>query len=246
MDRMVYLAMSGAKQIALNLASNNHNLANASTTGFRADLDAFQAQPVTGPGLPSRVYASDVRAGVNLKPGEIMATGRDLDVAIKGKGYLAVQAPDGTEAYTRAGDLQITTQGQILTGAGHPLLGNGGPIAVPPYAHLQIGADGTISVQPLGQPANALAVVDRIKLVAPGDQALRKSPDGLLRLAAGGEAPADAGVQLATGSLESSNVNTIEAMVNMIELSRMFEMDVKLMKTARENESASTRLLRLA
>ena len=246
MDRMIYLAMSGAKQVTLNLASNNHNLANASTSGFRADLDAFSALPVSGPGLPSRVYSSDVRTGVNLQSGEIVATGRDLDVAINGRGYLAIQAPDGSEAYTRAGDLQITSQGLILTGAGHPLLGNGGPVSVPPYERIQIGADGTITVQPLGQPDNALAVVDRIKLVAPGDQDLDKGSDGLLRLKSATPAPADASVRLVTGSLESSNVNTIEAMVNMIELSRLFEMNVKMMKTAQENEASSTRLLRLA
>ena len=246
MDRMIFLAMSGAEQVTLNLATNNNNLANASTNGFRADLDAFKSLPVNGPGLPSRVYASDVRTGVNLQAGEIVATGRELDVAINGKGYLAIQAPDGSEAYTRAGDLQITAQGQVLTGAGHPLLGNGGPVSVPPYESLHIGADGTITVQPLGQPENALAVVDRIKLVIPADRELGKGPDGLLRLKSGEPAPADASVRLSTGALESSNVNTIEAMVNMIELSRLFEMNVKMMKTAGENESASTRLLRLA
>ncbi len=246
MDRMLFLAMNGAKQVTLNLASNNHNLANASTPGFRADLDAFSAVPVNGPGHPSRVYTSDVRTGVNLQAGEVVATGRELDVAVNGRGYLAIQAPDGSEAYTRAGDLQITAQGQILTGAGHPLLGNGGPVAVPPYERIHIGADGTITVQPLGQADNALAVVDRIKLVAPEDHELDKGPDGLLRLRSGAPAPADAAVRLATGSLESSNVNIIESMVNMIELSRLFEMNVKMMKSAQENEAASTRLLRLA
>ena len=149
MERMIYLAMSGAKQVTLNLASNNNNLANASTTGFRADLDAFRALPVNGPGLPSRVYSSDVRTGVDLQAGKIVATGRDLDVAINGPGYLAIQAPDGSEAYTRAGDLKITAQGQILNGAGHPLLGNDGPVAVPPFERIQIGADGTITVERL-------------------------------------------------------------------------------------------------
>jgi len=246
MERMIYLAMSGAKQVTLNLASNNNNLANASTTGFRADLDAFRALPVNGPGLPSRVYTSDVRTGVDLQAGEIVATGRDLDVAINGRGYLAILAPDGNEAYTRAGDLKVTAQGQILNGAGHPLLGNDGPVAVPPFERIQIGTDGTITVQPLGQADNALAVVDRIKLVAPADTELYKGADGLLRLKSGAPVPADAAVSLVTGSIETSNVNIIEAMVNMIELSRLFEMNIKMMKTAQENETASNRLLRLA
>ncbi len=246
MDRMIFLAMNGAKQVTLNLATNNHNLANASTPGFRADLDAFSAQPVIGPGVASRVYTSDVRAGVDLNPGEIVATGRELDVAINGEGYFSILAADGSEAYTRAGDLQITAQGQVITGAGHPLLGNGGPVSVPPYEKIHIGSDGTITVQPLGQSQNALAVVDRLKLVAPADNELDKGVDGLLRLKTDLPAPADASVRLATGSLESSNVNTIESMVNMIELSRLFEMNVKMMESAKENESASSQLLRLA
>jgi len=243
MDRMIYLAMAGAKQTALAQASNSHNLANASTTGFRADLDAFASLPVRGPTHASRVYASDERAGVNLDPGVVTSTGRDLDLALSGEGYLAVQAPDGSEAYTRAGDLRVTAQGLLTTGAGHPVLGNGGPVAVPPFERIQIGADGTVSVRPLGQSGGTLAVVDRIKLVDPPAGSIAKRADGLLSTPQ--PAPADAAVRIESGALESSNVNAIEAMVNMIELARLFEMNVKTMQTAAENETATNQLLRL-
>lgn len=244
MDRMIYLAMSGAKQIALAQASNSHNLANASTTGFRADLDAFASLPVHGPTHASRVYASDERAGVNLDTGVVTSTGRDLDVAVNGTGYIAVQAPDGAEAYTRAGDLRVTAQGLLTTGAGHPVMGNGGPLALPPFDRIQIGADGTISILPLGQGGGSLAVVDRIKLVNPPDTAISKRADGLLATAE--PTPADASVRLESGALESSNVNTVEALVNMIELARLFEMNVKTMNAAADNEASTNQLLRLA
>jgi flagellar basal-body rod protein FlgF len=243
MDRMIYLAMSGAKQVALAQATNSHNLANASTPGFRADLDALTSLPVHGPTHASRVYASDERAGVDLDPGVVSATGRDLDVAINGAGFIAVQAPDGTEAYTRAGDLRVSAAGLLSTGAGHAVMGNGGPVAIPPFERIQIGADGTISIVPLGQGSGSLAVIDRIKLVNPPRAGIDKRPDGLLGTAAA--ADADAAVRLESGALEGSNVNTVDALVNMIELARQFEMNVKTMQAASENEAATNRLLAL-
>jgi flagellar basal-body rod protein FlgF len=246
MDHMIYLAMAGAKQVALGQASNNHNLANANTTGFRADLDAMRSLPVNGPTFPTRVYASDERAGLDLSVGAVNATGRPLDVAVNGEGYLAVQAPDGSEAYTRAGDLKVTVDGLLTTGAGHPVMGNGGPVALPPFQKLEIGADGTLSVQPLGQPGNSLAAVDRLKLVKPDPASIEKGPDGLLRLAGGTVADPDASVTVASGALESSNVNSVEALVNMIELARLFEMNIKAMSAAKENDAATASLLRLS
>ena len=243
MDRMVYLAMSGAKQIALAQANNSNNLANASTPGFRADLEAFKSLPVNGPSLASRVYASDESVGVNLDAGVVTSTGNNLDVAISTEGYFSVQAPDGSEAYTRAGDFRVDAQGVLTTGAGHPVLGNGGPVALPPFEQIMIGSDGTVSIQPLGQSGTALAVVDRLKLVNPDPATIEKRPDGLL----GTPQPAeeDASVQVQSGALESSNVNTVEALVNMIELARMFEMNVKTMKTASENDAATNQILKL-
>lgn len=243
---MIYTAMVGAKEVMLRQAANNHNLANVNTTGFRADLDAFSPQPVYGPGHPSRVLVQDQRVGVDFSPGSIITTGRDLDTAVKGSGFIAVQASDGGEAYTRAGDLRIGGAGVLETGAGHPVMGNDGPIAIPPYEKLEIGADGTISIKPLGQSAATLAVLDRIKLVNPPVTELHKGQDGLLRQNDGQLAPPDASVSLASGALESSNVNMVDALVTMIELSRQYEMNVKMMHAAEEEDSASASLLRLA
>ncbi|TVP82158.1 flagellar basal-body rod protein FlgF [Thioalkalivibrio sp.] len=246
MDRMLYVAMSGAKETALAQARNTHNLANASTTGFKASLDAFASRPVTGSGHDTRTYAVTEDMRVDLSPGPLQATGRDLDVALQGEGWIAVLAPDGGEAYTRAGDLQVDSVGLLTTGTGLPVLGDGGPIAVPPFQTLEIGSDGTISIRPLGQEANTLAQVDRIKLVNPDPAELVRGEDGLIRHVQRLEQPPDAGVNLVNGMLESSNVNTVEAMVRMIDLARHFEMQVKMMKTAEDNDAASASLLRLS
>jgi flagellar basal-body rod protein FlgF len=246
MDRMLYIAMNGAKQTLLAQTTNDHNLANANTSGFRADLEAFRAMPVFGPGYPTRVYAMASQPGVDFAPGTISATGRDLDVAINGRGWIAVQAPDGSEAYTRAGDLRIDPAGRLVTGAGHPVLGNAGPIAIPPAEKIEIAADGTISIRAAGQAASALATIDRIKLVDPPAASLVKGADGLLRRRDGAAAEADAQVQLTAGSLEGSNANPVEAMVNLITLARQFELQVRMMRTAAENDAAAAQLLRLA
>ena len=174
MDRMLYVSMSGAKQTMLAMAANSHNLANVNTTGYKADFSAFRSMPVFGEGLPSRVYAMAERPGVDLASGMINSTGRELDMAIKGDGWIAVQASDGTEAYTREGNLQVSENGLLTTGTGHLVLGNSGPIAIPPAQKIEIAADGTISIHPLGQAPNALAVVDRIKLVKPEHNKMEK------------------------------------------------------------------------
>ncbi len=245
MDRMLYVAMSGAKQTMLAQAVNTNNMANVNTTGFRADLEAFRSLPVYGPGYPSRVYAQTERPGTDFLAGTFSTTGRELDVAVNGDGWIAVQAADGSEAYTRAGDLRVTVNGQLETGAGRPVIGNGGPIAVSPFEKLEIGADGTISIRPVGQAPNALAVVDRIKLVNPPPGQMEKGTDGLMRVKDGKNAVADAAVQLSSGVLESSNVNAVEAMVRMIELGRQFETQIKMMRTAQENDAASSQLMRM-
>ena len=245
MDRMLYIAMTGAREIMTSQAVNTNNLANASTTGFRADLESFSSVPVWGEGHPDRVYAAAEGMGVDFSGGSIQSTGRDLDVAIKGHGWIAVQAPDGSEAYTRSGDLRVDGFGVLTTGAGYPVLGEGGPIAVPPNGKLDIGADGTITVQPLGQGINALAIVDRIKLVNPPNSALEKGEEGLMRMR-GGVAEADASVSLASGALESSNTNAVESMVRMIELARQFEMQIKMMKTAEDNDRSAAKLMSMS
>jgi flagellar basal-body rod protein FlgF len=243
MDRMLYVAMTGARETLRAQTANNHNLANANTTGFRADLQAFQARQVTGDGYSSRVYATAATTGFDATVGAMMSTGRDLDVAVQGPGFIAVEGPDGREAYTRAGDLRVDTNGQLRTGTGLAVLGEAGPVSVPPHASLLIASDGTVSIVPLGQGPETKAEVGRIKLVNPATQDVEKGSDGLFRMKDGSDAPADASTSLSAGVLESSNVNVADAMVTMIELSRRFDMQVRAMKSAEDNGAASARLL---
>lgn len=243
MDRMIYLAMTAAQQMMHGQALASHNLANASTVGFKADFEAARAMPVYGNGHPSRAYAMLERPGTDFAPGTIETTGNELDIAVNGQGFIAVQAPDGTEAYTRAGDLQMNVNGQLLTGAGHPVLGNGGPIALPQSEKITIGVDGTISIRPVGQEAATLAQVDRIRLVNPDVKNLRKGPDGLFRQADKSPAPPDAAVRVTSGALERSNVNTVAEMVQLIGNSRQYDMAVKAMSTAQQIDAAGAKLL---
>jgi len=242
MDRLVYVAMSGAKETLRAQAANNHNLANANTTGFRADLSAFQTQNVVGPGLPSRAYATNDESGWDANSGSLDATGRDLDVAIKGPGWIAVQASDGTEAYTRAGDLHVDPTGALMTATGATVLGDAGPITVAPYSTINIGTDGSVSIVPRGQTPMTVSTIGRIKLVNPAASDLTRGTDGLFRTGSGAAAP-DASVKLISGTLESSNVNIAETMANMIELARSYEVQVKAMKTAEDTASSSSKLL---
>jgi len=243
MDRMLYISMNAAQQTMLSQAANSNNLANVHTTGFRADFEQFRSQPVFGEGLPSRVYSMSERAATNYQQGSIQSTGRELDISIQGDGFLAVQGKDGREGYTRAGDLQITASGQLITGTGLAVMGEGGPIAIPPAEKIEIGSDGTITIRPVGGDANALAILDRIKLVKPELTNVFKDSDGLMRMQDGGDAPLDATVTVASGTLEGSNVNAVSALVNLIELQRQYEMQVKMMKAADDNGAASARLL---
>mgnify|MGYP003142737014 FL=1 len=245
MDHFVYIAASGAQEMMLAQAANCHNLANASTPGFKADMVSAESRYLDGVGADSRVYTIEKRKGTDLAPGSLEQTGRDLDVAIVGEGWMAVQAPDGTEALTRRGDLRVDAFGQLLNGAGQPVLGERGPIALPPFSSLTVGADGTVSIVPLGEQINAVAVLDRIKLVNPPAEQIDKGADGLLRLDDGLASEPAADVRLASGMLESSNVNPVSAMVQMIELSRQYEMHVRMMSTAQELDTASTQLMRL-
>jgi len=245
MDRMLYVAMSGAKETMRAQTVNNHNLANASTTGFRADLAAFQSRAVDGSGFASRVYTQSTSNGWDRQQGSLQSTGRDLDIAVNGPGWIAVQGADGKEAYTRAGDLQLDATGQLTTGTGRPVLGDGGPIVVPPYSSLFFAADGSISIVAQGQSPQTTSTIGRVKLVNPENDQIERGDDGLFRMKDGSSAAADAAVKVGSGVLETSNVNAAEAMVNMIELARHFEMQVKAIKTAEENGQAAQQLLRL-
>ncbi|MDH3429323.1 MAG: flagellar basal-body rod protein FlgF [Gammaproteobacteria bacterium] len=246
MDEMIYIAMTGAKQTEYAQAINSNNLANISTTGFRADLHSFSSTPIEGPGVDSRVNAVVDSYGTDMAQGPIMNTGRDFDVAVKGDGFIAVQAPDGREAYTRAGDLRVdAASGLLMTGAGHLVMGNSGPIALPPTEKRDIAPDGTISVQPVGTGPEALTIADRIKLVNPDPALVYKGEDGLFYLQDDAIADADASVQVQNGALERSNVNVAKTLVNMIELARQYEMQVNLIKTSEENADSAAQMLRL-
>ena len=244
MDDMLYVAMSGAKETLIAQGNASNNLANASTTGFLADLNQFRSMPVFGNGHPTRVFAMDERPVTDFSFGAVQHTGRDLDIALKDGGWLAVQAKDGGEAYSRRGDLQVDENGLLKTGNDLPVMGNGGPIAIPPFEKIEIGVDGTVSIRPLGATGEQLAVVDRIKLVAPQYDAMKKGEDGLFRLKEGGEADADPAQRVVGGALNASNVNVVNEMVDMIELSRRFELQVKMMRTAEEDADAAAALLK--
>ncbi|NOQ78667.1 MAG: flagellar basal-body rod protein FlgF [Gammaproteobacteria bacterium] len=245
MDNFIFIAMSGAKENMLNQQLHMNNLANASTTGFQADFAAARSQPVFGAGLPSRVYSMTENPGTDFKSGSMISTGNSLDVAIQGDGFFAVLDKNGTEAYTRAGNFKLTETGMLTTGAGLPVLGDGGPVTIPPASKIDITSDGTISIVPIGAENNATAVIGRLKLVKPDLTNMQKSESGLLVQKNAQPAEADASVSLVSGVVESSNVNAISEMVNMISLSRQYEMQVKLMKKAEEMDQSSTQLMRL-
>ena len=249
MDRMLYVALSGANETAIAQSNVSNNLANASTPGFLADLNYFRSVPIDGEGDKTRVNAVDHGNAVDFKPGTKMTTGRDLDIALQGDGWFVVQAPDGSEAYTRRGDLQIDPNGFVTTSNGLPMMGAGGPIVIPPAEKVSIGSDGTISIIPIGAGPNETAEIDRIMMVAPEYAQMEKGEDGLMRMKAdeNGDrplAPPDPNQRLQQGMLEGSNVNTVNEMVDMIELQRKFEMQIKMMKTAKEMADSSASMMR--
>lgn len=245
MDRLIYTAASGAKHILEQQATTSNNLANVTTTGFRAQLDSFRAVPVTGEGLPTRAFVVNSTVGSDFSSGPLQMTGRDLDVAVKGKGWIAVQMPDGTEAYTRHGGLQMNPNGLLQTANGQTVQGDGGPITIPPEVTVSVGGDGTISTIATTTKPGAPTVLGRIKLVNPPEQDLVRGDDGLFRLKDGGAAPADPQVAVAGGALEGSNVSPVDAMVTMIGLARSFEMQMSLMKNAENNAAKATQILAL-
>ncbi|MDP3688495.1 MAG: flagellar basal body rod protein FlgF, partial [Sulfurimicrobium sp.] len=191
MDRLIYIAMTGAKHTLWQQASTAHNLANVTTTGYRAETNAFRALPVLGEGAKTRAFVVDSTTGADFSPGVIQQTGRDLDMAVQGKGWIAVQAPDGSEAYTRNGSFQINANGVLQTRNGLNVLGDGGPISIPPDNDITVAKDGTISAIPTGQTLTSVTVLGRVKLVNPPEADLVKGDDGLFRLKSGQPAPAD-------------------------------------------------------
>ncbi|HQT34624.1 MAG TPA: flagellar basal-body rod protein FlgF [Thiobacillus sp.] len=243
MDRLIYTAMSGAKHALEQQATTSHNLANATTTGFRAQIDQFRAVPVQGAIVDTRAFVVDSTTGSDFRGGAIQHTGRELDVAVQGDGWIAVQAADGTEAYTRNGSLKLDENGVLQTGSGLTVMGDGGPLAIPPGRNLAVAKDGTISLVPDGSTATGLTSIGRMKLVNPPQAELVRGDDGLFRLKTGDAANADPKVTVISGALESSNVNVVDEMVNMISLARQFDMHMKLLQHAESNDGKAAQLL---
>ncbi|MDB5979393.1 MAG: flgF [Pseudomonas sp.] len=243
MDKLLYVAMSGASENAIAQKAHANNLANVSTNGFQRDLQQARSMPVFGEVMPSRAYAMSERPGTDFSDGPMVDTGRDLDVAVKGNGWIAVQTPDGGEAYTRSASMNIDALGVLRAGNGLPVMGNGGPIAVPPQEQIEIGADGTISIRSMGEGPRVMAQIDRIKLVKPDMSNMEKGPDGLIHTKDGKPAAADADVQVESGFQQGSNVNAVEEMTEVLALSRQFELHIKMMKTAEDDDQSAARVL---
>ena len=246
MDRMIYTAMTGAKHILEQQATTSHNLANATTTGFRAQVDQFRAVPVQGAALATRAFVVDSTTGSDFRGGAIQQTGRELDVAVQGDGWLVVQAEDGSEAYTRNGSLKIDENGELKTSAGLSVVGDGGPMSIPPGRNIAVAKDGTISLVPDGSAATGLTSIGKLKLVNPPVADLTRGDDGLFRLQDGTSATQDPNVTVIGGALESSNVNVVDEMVNMISLARQFDMQMKLLQHAESNDGKATQLLSMS
>ena len=247
MDKLLYISMSGAKENLNATAVRANNLANAKTSGFKADIEQARSMQAFGEGMPTRVFSMTERPAQDFASGPLITTGRDLDVAVQDQGWLVVESKDGSPALSRAGSLQIDSTGMLRTSAGLLVLGDSGPIALPiPIDKVKIGDDGVITVHPQGAPRNVIEEAGRLQLTNPDKTQLVKGEDGLFRLKGGGAFENDAKVSVASGMVEGSNVNTISEMVDLINLQRQFDTQVKMMKTAEEIDQSQDRLLRLS
>lgn len=245
MDRLVYTALSGLRSQQAAQATIANNIANAGTTGFRADRVGFDRLVLQGTGFDTRQFAAEEVAGFERRAGAVVQTARPLDVAVAGDAWIAVQAADGSEAYTRRGDLSVAPSGVLETGDGHPVMGSGGPITVPPHQAIAIAADGTVSIVPPGGDPAQPQVVDRIRLASPAGSATAKGLDNLLHVQGGGVLPADLDATLQAGALEQSNVNLTQALVDMIENQRSYEVQATLLKEARTMDESAASLMRM-
>lgn len=247
MDRLIYTAMTGATGALMKHAAAAQNLANTGTQGYRAHQHQLRAVDIEThnlpPAMPSRAFAVDATTHNDFTPGPLMVTGRPLDVAVQGKSFIALALPDGTEGYTRAGALEVGNDGTLQSSLGAPVQGDGGPISIPPGAEVQIGGDGSVAAVMRNGEQTTVTVVGRIKLVTPELRELVRRPDGMFNLPGGGEAPLDPNARVIPGAVEGSNVNAAEQMVSIISLSRLFEMQMKMLQTAEQNDRAGTQVL---
>ena len=245
MDKLIYTAASGLKGRMAAQAAIANNIANGSTIGFRAERVNFDSLMLKGPGFDSRQPASEQVVDFDRTAGTIVTTGNPLDVAIPGDQWMAVQASDGSEAYTRRGDLSVSASGVLETGDGFPVMGSGGPITVPPASSVAIAPDGTVSIIPVGGDAKSAQVIDKIKLVSPKGSQTVKGLDNLVHVKGGGVLPPDEDAKLVSGSLEQSNVNMTQALVDMIENQRAYEVQANLMKSAKDMDESAASLMRM-
>lgn len=245
MDRLIHTGLSALRSAMARQTVTANNLANASTTGFRAEMTSVRPLWLNGPGLPDRAFASEEVVAANMKPAATVPTGKPLDLALDGDALLSVQAENGDEAYTRRGDLMVSASGLLTTGDGHPVLGEGGPVTVPPADQIRIDKDCTIWIVPPGGDAAAPQKLDRLKLASPVGSVVVKHLDGLFRVKGGGALPADPAASVTPGALEGSNVNPTEALVAMIDAARSWDTQIKLLATARELDTDTTALMRL-
>ncbi len=245
MDKMVHLSLRAMQGVMNRQTAIAHNMANADTTGFRAEVVSAQAQYIHGPGNQSRATVNEYVLAADMNPGAVEATNRPLDVALGGDSMLAVQAPNGDEGYTRRGDLMLSESGLLTTGDGHPVLGEGGPLVVPPADSINIAEDGGVWIVPRGGDPNQPQQLDRLRLVSPKGSEVVKAEDTLFRVKNGGVLPSDPDARLQSGALEGSNVNMTQALVDMIETSRAYEAQVKLLTTAKEMDDSGASVMQM-
>ena len=247
MDKLVYTAATGLRAHMAAQAAIANNMANGSTTGFRADRVVFDRIELKGGGaqIAARMPSVEEVTDADRTAGAIQQTGRPLDVAVSGDAWIAVQAADGQEAYTRRGDLEIAPSGVLQTGDGHIVMGQSGPITLPPASSVSIGADGSITIVPQGADASQTQIVDKLKLASAKGTDTVKGLDNLLYVRGGGTLPEDLDARVQGGALEGSNVNMTQALVDMIENQRSYEVTANLMKSAKDMDESSTSLLRL-
>src|SRR5574343_45790 len=243
MDKLIYTAMSGAIHTMNQQTAVSNNLANVATAGFRAEMHKFRAVPVISDAFKSRAFVVDATVASDMSQGPLEETGKVTDMAVRGKGWFAVQLPNGTEAYTRGGSFEVNANGILQTKTGLPVVGDGGPITFPQGSDIVVGQDGVISAVPSTGGRNNTNVVGRMKLVNPPEQDLVRGEDGLFRLKSGQPAPQDEGVRMVAGYIEGSNVSVAEQMVTMISLARQFDMQTKLIQTAKENDQSAGQII---
>lgn len=244
MDKLVYVAMAGAKNMMQAQATHSNNLANVDTQGFKEDFIQARSMPMFGQTHPTRVYAEVEKPGTNFEPGVMKQTGNPLDVAIKGEGFFTVVDDEGQEAFTRDGGFFVDINGFMRTQTGNIVMGNAGPMIIPPFESFEIGVDGSVSIRPLGQGTETIAQVDRIKLVNPDLAEIEKGLDDLIRRRDGAFEPPAGEVEVQTGFLEGSNVNPVHSLLSIMSLSRQFEMTMKVMKEAEEMDRSTDSLIR--